>query len=335
LDPGSPAPQAGILDHSSLLSTKIPDNRLLDYDPKTSSKQTELIINTLLFLKNNAKFKNTLNSVNKVLTRMSKFTDLSNPDCVKTYIANAKTKDGKRDLSNSTKSKYVYCYDCLIKAHGLTWNAPNYKWEQKAPIIPTKENVTKIISASTRRYATIFTILAETGLEGEELHGIRRKDIDTERGIIAVEGHKGHASGTYKLKPHTTEMLREYLAKNPQDHPFPRPKIMGQIWLRTRNRLADDLKQLELKNIPMKSLRNYSGAQLYYLFPDPIAVMRHLRHKKLETTMHYLRAIALTNGEEDYVCKTAKTIQEDTQLIENGFQYVTERDGLKLFRKRK
>jgi len=333
LNPGSPAPQAGILDHSSPFLTKIPDKGLLDYDPKTTAKHTELIVNTLLTLKNNGKAENTLKSVNKVLTRMSRYTDLTNPEDVKTYIANAK-KENSEPLTNSSKSKLVFCYDCLCKANGLTWNAPHYKWEQKTPIIPTKENVTKIISASTRRYATIFTILAETGLEGEELHGIHRKDIDTERGIITVEGHKGHASGTYKLKPHTTEMLREYLAKNPQDHPFPRPKIMGQTWLKTRNRLADNLKQPELKNIPMKSLRNYSGAQLYYVLPDPIAVMRHLRHKKLETTMHYLRAIVI-DGEEEYTVKTATNIKEATELLEHGFQYIQEIDGIKIYRKRK
>jgi len=330
LNPGSPAPQAGILDHTSRLATKIPAKRLLDYDPK----QTELIVNTLLALKNNGKAENTVKSVDKNLTRLARHADLKNPEDVKTYIANAKKENGE-PLSNSSKSKLVFCYDCLAKANGLTWTAPTYKWEPKTPIIPSKENVTKIISASTRRYATIFTILAETGLEGEELHGITRQDIDTERDIISVRGHKGHDSGTYKLKAATAEMLRDYMARNPQSQPFPKPKIMGQQWLKTRNRLADDTKQPDLKKIPMKSLRNYSGAQFYYRLPDPIAVMRHLRHKKLETTMHYLRAITLTNGDEDYVCKVAKTIEEAKQLIENGFQYVTEIDGTKLFKKRR
>jgi len=58
LNPGSPAPQAGILDQSSRLATKIPAKRLLDYDPK----QTELIVNTLLALKNNGKAENTVNA---------------------------------------------------------------------------------------------------------------------------------------------------------------------------------------------------------------------------------------------------------------------------------
>lgn len=74
-------------------------------------------------------------------------------------------------------------------------------------------------------------------------------------------------------------MLREYIAKNPQEYPFPQPKVMSQIWRKTRNKIADNLKQPNFKKIPMKNLRNYSGAKLYYSLKDPIAVMRHLRHK--------------------------------------------------------
>jgi len=64
--------------------------------------------------------------------------------------------------------------------------------------------------------------------------------------------------------------------------------------------------------------------------------MRHLRHKKLETTMHYIRAIVLDFEEdEQYISRTSTTLEEDARLIENGFTYVTERDGTKLYRKRK
>jgi len=216
----------------------------------------------------------------------------------------------------------------------MEWTPPKYKWIQNIPIIPTTANVNKIISASTKRYATIFTILAETGLEGQELRNTHKDNIDTEQGIISAKGCKGHASGSYKLKAHTAEMLREYIAKNQQEYPFPKPKIMSQIWRRIRNRVADNLKQPQLKKIPMKNLRNYSGAQLYNKLKDPIAVMRHLRHKKLETTMHYLRGITI-GGEEEYTCKTATNVKEATALIEAGFQYVTEIDETKLFRKRK
>jgi hypothetical protein len=38
---------------------------------------------------------------------------------------------------------------------------------------------------------------------------------------------------------------------------------------------------------------------------------------------------------DEWTCKTATTIQEATQLIEAGFQYITEIDNTKLFKKRK
>jgi len=265
---------------------------------------------------------------------MSKHADLSKPEEVKQYIADAKRLDNGKPLSNQTKNKLVFCYSCLCKAHNLGWTPPKYKWEAKTPIIPTTTNVEKIITASTKRYATIFTILAETGAEGQELHLTHRNDIDTEQGIISIKGTKGHVSGTYKLKTRTAEMLREYLAKDQREYPFPQPKVVSQIWRKVRNKLADNLKQPELKKIPMKNLRNYSGAKLYHSLKDPIAVMRHLRHKKLETTMHYIRAITI-GGEEEYTAKATNDKKEALELIELGFQYVTEIDGYKLFRKRK
>ncbi len=84
----------------------------------------------------------------------------------------------------------------------------------------------------------------------------------------------------------------------------------------------------------MKNLRNYSGAKLYYPLQDPIAVMRHLRHKKLETTMHYIRGITI-NGEEEYTVKTATNVKEAAELLEAGFTYIQDIDGIKLYRKRK
>lgn len=315
-------------------STTLPaSNRKLDDDPNNNG----LIINTLINLKNNGKEQTTIKSVGQVLRQLSKSVNLADITKVKTYIANAKMQNGKPYL-NSSRNKFVFAYDCLCKANGLQWEKPYYKYEPKTPLIPTTENAYKIINSATRRYATIFSIMAETGIEGAELHGITRKDIDAEQGIISVQGHKGHESGTYKLKQSTAEMLREYLHKNPEEQPFPKPKIIGQVWTETRRRIADRLKEPKLKEITLKSLRNYSGATLYKNLPvrDPIAVMRHLRHRKLETTMHYIRAIILDYEEDDqWIVRLSKTIEEDAKLIENGFQYITERDGTKLYKKRK
>jgi len=113
---------------------------------------------------------------------------------------------------------------------------------------------------------------------------------------------------------------------------------MSQIWVDTRRRASKKLCKPELEKIELRNLRNYSASTYYKSLPirDPIAVMRHLRHKKLETTMHYLRAINLDyEGDDQWISRTSTTLEEDAKLVESGFQYVTERDGTKLFKKRK
>ena len=202
------------------------------------------------------------------------------------------------------------------------------------PLIPTTENIDKIISASSMKYATIFTILKETGLEGMELATMHRNHIDAERGIINATGCKGHNSRSFKLKQATADLLRTYLAKYQTKYPFPRSKIMGQMWREFRDRLANKLNNPQLKAIPLRNLRHYYATRLYANTKDILLVKQRLGHKKLETTMFYTQLIAY-NEEEEYTCKTATNVKEATELIENGFTYVTEIDGTKLFRKRK
>jgi integrase len=270
---------------------------------------------------------NTVKNAAFALQRLNREIDIMNPDMVKLHIGNLK-------ISNSSKQKLINNYSYFCKTNKIQWEKPTYHWDTKVPIIPLKQNVETIISAATFKTATIFTILAETGLEGAELSNINRRDIDTEQGIITAAGNKGHRGRSFKLKTKTAEMLRTYLQKYTSQHPFPNSKAMGEAWREARTRAATKLGKQELKQIMLKSLRNYSAAQLYYATQDPWRVMLHLGHKKLDTTQHYISGMQI-QGEAEYTCKTAATIKEATDLIEAGFQYVTEMDGVKLFKKRK
>lgn len=283
---------------------------------------------------------NTLEVVHYGLTQLSKNANLMNPEEIQKYIADMKrVKPPHTPLSNASKLRYVNVYEYFLATHNLQWKRPKYKTVEIVPIIPTTESVNKIIASATERNATIFTILAETGLSPEELHRIPRKQIDTDQAIISVTGVKGHASGQYKLKTKTAEMLRAYLAKHPEDYPFPTSKAISQAWRQHRNRTATKLSEPNLKNIQLRNLRNYSGAQKYLKTRDAIITMRHLRHKKLDTTMHYIRSIQL-DSDPEYITKcvqlgTDTTKKEITELLDAGFQYVTDADGYKYFRKLK
>jgi hypothetical protein len=61
-----------------------------------------------------------------------------------------------------------------------------------------------------------------------------------------------------------------------------------------------------------------------------------LGHRRLENTLIYIHlAEGLADFPGDYVCETAKSVSEAAKLIEQGFDYVCDLDGVKLFRKRK
>ena len=83
-------------------------------------------------------------------------------------------------------------------------------------------------------------------------------------------------------------------------------------------------------------MRHWFATTEYLKTRDLLHVKYLLGHKNIETTMIYVHlAQGLMNSSEDYACKAAKSIEEATTLIEAGFDYVTEMDGVKLFRKRK
>jgi len=346
LNPGSQAWRACVLNHSrqeSVRTHKIQSR--LDDDRTHEAKLFQQInpiplsveasiTNTTLNMKSNGRKGTTIRTVNYKLRELARNCNLNNPEEVKAYISTAKNQITSQPLSDSARNKFVYAYDCYCKTHNIQWKKPFYKVAENVPIIPSTENVNAIIDNASPKYATIFKILVETASEGQELHNVTQSDIGTEHGQITIKGVKGHGSATYKLKTQTAEMLRIYLATHKEEHPFPQSHSIGQVWRDTRERTAKKLCKPELNKIPLKNLRNYSGAQLYYKLLDPIAVMRHLRHKKLETTMHYLRGIT-TGEEEEYTVKTATNIKEATDLLEHGFTYIQEIDGTKLYRKRK
>jgi hypothetical protein len=73
---------------------------------------------------------------------------------------------------------------------------------------------------------------------------------------------------------------------------------------------------------------------LYAKTKDILYVMKQLGHKKLETTLIYTQLVNFNDNDEFY-CATAKDVNEARKLIECGFEYVTEFNGVMLFRKRK
>ena len=74
----------------------------------------------------------------------------------------------------------------------------------------------------------------------------------------------------------------------------------------------------------------------YHKKPDVFYIAGLLGHKSIMTTQIYVNLDKMAFGESnEYIVKVASTVDDALKLLEVGFEYVTEMDKVKLFRKRK
>jgi integrase len=284
----------------------------------------------------------TIHSTERSLKQLARHCDLSDPEDVRLYISTAMTEKTRqmpkqRPLDNVTKNKLVQDYNRFCTANQIKWKRPYYTVVEKLIPIPTPDNVHAIIDNASKSYVTIFTLLTEIGCNPAELADVTRDDIDQEKWTVTITGKKRHLPGKYSLKPQVAQMLKEYLETHIGDKPFPNSKAIRQVWIDTRRRAAKKLSNPELSRIPCKNLRNYSAARVYLKSKNSfMAVMQHLRHRKYDTTAHYIRAIITIEENEQYETKMTKDENDVPTLQDQGYEYqFTTPQGTMVFRRRK
>jgi integrase len=281
-------------------------------------------------LKKQGYAESTLKAYDSRLRMLAKHVSLDVPDAVKAFIATRNT------WSNAFKESVSKSYDQYVRMNGLSWNRPFYAYSKKLPYIATTEQLNKIISNCRKKYALILSILRDTGLRPIELHRLTLKEIDLEKGNITAYSAKNGNPRLLKLKLSTLAMLKEYVAENDfglNVRMFPTPTAMRKAYCRTRRHLAKKLHEPDLMKIRLYDFRHYFATMLYQKTKDILYVKEQMGHKRIENTLIYTHLIRFSDDE--YVSAVAKTVDEARKLVEAGFEYITDVDGVKVFRKRK
>jgi integrase len=101
-----------------------------------------------------------------------------------------------------------------------------------------------------------------------------------------------------------------------------------------RQRAIHKLGNPELRKIDFYTFRYWRATMEYRRLHDFGAVMILLGHKSLKYVLLYAQlSDAYAHG--GYICREARTTMEARQLIEDGFEYVMDKEGVSLFRKLK
>ena len=285
------------------------------------------------WLKKDGKSEATIEGRVKLLQVMTKRgANLYAPETVKEVIA-------KQQWSNGRKNNAVDAYCSFLKMTGGTWNPPLYQTIRKIPFIPKETEIDQLVAGCTQRMATFLQVLKETGARCGEIWTLKWDDVDFESKVVNITAEKHSNPRVVHLSNKLLEML-DKLPKTYGDRIFSNPNMhvdhFGTALSHQRKRLAHKLQNPRLLKIHFHTFRYWKGTMLYHETKDMYYVMQRLGHKSIKNTLLYVQLQeALFQGETNYISKVAKTEKEICSLVEAGFEYVTEFDGAKIFRKRK
>lgn len=266
------------------------------------------------------------------LTAIAK-ADLFNPRATEEYILSQK-------WSTRYKNHLLGAYDKFCKVNGIEWNRGKRLKEEEYPIkVPTEERINMIISASTKTYALVFRI-SKYGLRPDEISKIILRDLDLDSGLLTVRTSKMGAGRTIRLKADVVDSLKEHIVRRKikaiDTKLFARSSRLKSMWRHFRTKAYENNNDPELLKIRLYDLRHWYATSLYIQCRDIFHVKEMLGHRNLDNTLKYIHlANSLINYSEEYTCKVASNQAEAIKLIEAGFEYITEMDGVKLFRKRR
>ena len=296
--------------------------------PALLSDPIALVLPVVLRLKSEGRKDTTLAPMLKRLKFLGRNVDLNDPEKVKEFIASQKYTDGYKD-------NLIDAYSHFCRFYAIQWTKPFYMREERITKVPREEDINKIISHGKLKYAVAFSVLRDSGMRPVELGNLKVKDFDLESGDVYPTTAKHGSGRILRLKKETLAMLKRYISENnliSMDYLW-NSKRVKQNWSRLKTSVARKLGEPQLLQIRLYDLRHFADSMIYYKTKDIIYTMRFLGHKNLKNTLRYVHLIDF--NKDDYHVSAVKTVDDACKLIEQGFEYVTEIDGVKLFRKRK
>jgi integrase len=280
----------------------------------------------------------TIESRDSCLRTIAKQTNILNPDSVKGLLA-------QKWWDENTKAKRVEDLKAFYAHRKLQWTVPRYRRTEKIPFIPTEAEIDGLIDGIERmgrcgsKTAAFLQTLKETAARPGEIWRLQWTHVDFERGAVSIVPEKNSNPRQRKISTKLIAKLSSlprrttYVFRNPARNPIKSLDDFRDRYREQQRRVAEAVGNPRLLKITFKTLRHFKATMEYHRTKDILHVMQLLGHKNIRNTLVYTRLINFETDE--FVCKVAKTVEEASALVESGFDYVTDIDELKLFRKRK
>jgi integrase len=291
------------------------------------------IIQFGILLQNKGKTRETIRTYTGALyTLLNKGANILDPQSVEEIVA-------KQNWSVRAKRNYVTWYARFAKFLHIEWEKPEYKAPNKIPFIPLESEIDQLISGCPKKVSIALQIAKETAARVGEILRIKWIDIDFEKSILSInEPEKGSNSGTYKISSALITRISTLPKKSDRIFGKGSSDSITNSFIATRRRLADSFCNPRLIQIHFHTLRHWKLTTYAHQIKDPFQVQLFARHKDMKSTARYIhleQVLYQPSEKDEWTVKAVKTVNEAIELTSVGFEYVTEVEGFKLFRKRK
>lgn len=229
-------------------------------------------------------------------------------------------------------SAYQHCHKMIF---GTKWvDAPKYARVKKPQYLPTEELLLSIISGVPNKYKPFCQMLMETGMRSEEAWKLKWENINFQTGMLSVTPIKNSNSRDLPISQKLINMLglipreSEYVFHNGQELEYFR-----EGFRKHRVKLAAELDEPEILKCSFKTFRTFFITRQSYKFNNPFEVQYRAGHTHMSTTELYIRREGAMKRE--FVNLVTRTLEEEQDAIDQGYEYVKDRDGVSLWRKPK
>jgi integrase len=316
-----------ILKEAKKLDTATEIKTVAGESPKTQQDAKGLIISYAWKMKKQGQAETTIETrIYRLNKLVQKGADLMNPDSVETVLATEK-------WTQANKRFFVMAYLSFTRAFNIVWKPIKTHYEPRQVFIPLEKEIDALISGCGKTTSTFLQTLKDTGARAGEAVKLKWIDVNCENNTISINNpEKGSKSRTIKVSTKTVAMINALPKKS--EYVFtPNVRALQSTFSRSRKRLARTLQNPRLLQIHFHTLRHWKGTMEYSRTKNILWVKQLLGHKRIENTEVYTHLINFED--EEYHSATAQKVEEAKQLIEKGFEYVCDMEGIKLFRKRK
>jgi integrase len=274
----------------------------------------------------------TVQSNVKALKALAKRTDLLDSESVKEHLALAQLSEGRKQIL----AQYL---ERFYRFKGIAFEKTRYRRVERLPFVPTEVEIDQLISAVGRKMSAFLLLLKETGTRAGEAWNLKWTDVDSERNCVTVPPEKNSNPRQLKITARLFAALNNlphvsaYIFRNPDIDASRSLDDFRRNFEDNRKRIAEKLQNPRIRQISFKTMRHWKATVEYHRTKDILHVMRLLGHKNIKNTLVYTHLVDF--GGDEYVCKVARGVDEAKGLVEDGFEYVTDMEAMKLFRKRK